>query len=162
MVFIAVPVAAGISIISVLPTLDKPAAEVSIVFYYDLINRGIMFSLVIFILLILFFISRYPVSLSKNVVIHCGICTLFLISASMGYLVRNVHGMAVHNAVNVAHLGITVISWSAWLLLITIKGEATEMVLRREWNKEDEKRLVDQLTAINASLLRASRKSNQY
>src|SRR6476620_631213 len=38
MVFIAVPVAAGISIISVLPTLDKPAAEVSIVFYYDLIN----------------------------------------------------------------------------------------------------------------------------
>src|ERR1041385_8014565 len=86
--YIAVPIAITISIVSVLPSLQKPASELPIRFYFDLVNRGIMFALVIFILLILSFLSWYPITLSRNVVIHCVICTIFLISASMGYLVR--------------------------------------------------------------------------
>ena len=38
------------------------------------------------------------------------------------------------------------------------QGEAIKMVVRREFTAEEEKRLVDQLTAINSSLLRATRK----
>ena len=158
MLVIAVPLAIAISVVSVLPTLEKPASEISVVFYFDLINRGIMLSLVIFILLILSFLSWYPISLSRNVVVHCVICTIFLISSSMGYLVRNVEGGSVHNAVNLAHLVITAVCWSGWLLLLTPTGEAAKMVVRREWSREEEQRLVDQLTSINSSLLRAARK----
>jgi len=156
--FISIPLAIVISIVSVLPTLHKPASEISVVFYFDLVNRGIMFSLVIFILLILSLLSWYPITLSRNVMLHCVICTIFFISASMGYLVRNVQGGAVHNAVNLAHLVITAVCWSGWLFLLTPRGETAHMVMRREWSKEEERRLVEQLTAINSSLLRTARK----
>jgi hypothetical protein len=156
--FLVVPIAILISLASVLPSLKNPATDIPVVYYFDLVNRGIMFSLVIFILLILFFLSWYPITLSRNVVIHCVILTIFLISASMGYFVRNVEGGAARHGVNLAHLVITVVCWSGWLFLLTPQGGATKVMLRREWTADEEKRLVDQLTAINSSLLRAARK----
>ena len=156
--FVSVPLAVAISVASVLPTLERPASQIAVLFYFDLANRGIMFSLVIFILLVLTFLSWYPITLSRNVVIHCLICTVFFISASMAYLVRNVQGSEVRHAVNLVHLIITAVCWSGWMLLLTPKGEAAKMVMRREWTQEDERRLVDQLSAINSSLLRATRK----
>ena len=48
--------------------------------------------------------------------------------------------------------------WLAWLTLLSPKGEAVKVTFRREWKAEDEERLVAQLTAINSSLLRATRK----
>ncbi len=159
---IAITLAVSISAASVIPTWSNPEETASrLIFYYALISRGIMFSLVLFILLILFFLSWYPISLSRNLVIHAVVCTVFLISASMSYLVRNVQGARVTHAVNVANLVITICCWAAWMLLLTRKGEGTRMIVRREWTPEEEKRLVDQLTAINSSLLKAIRKEGQ-
>ena len=155
---IAITLAVLISAASVLPTWQSKGDKAAMIFYYALIGRGIMFSLVLFILLILFFLSWYPISLSRNLVIHALVCNVYLISHSMGYLVRNVKGTTAAQAVNLAHLTITILCWSAWGLLFTRKGEATKMVVRREWSAEEEKRLVQQLTAINSSLLRATGK----
>src|SRR5581483_10405569 len=150
---IAMALAVLISGLSVLLTSSHHNETAVVIFYYALIDRGIMFTLVLFILLILFFLSWYPIKLSRNLIIHAIICTVFLISLSMGYLVRNVQGTAVTHAVNIANLGITIACWGAWMLLLTREGEGTRMVVRREWTPEEEKRLVDQLTAINSSLL---------
>ena len=158
---IATTLAVAISAASVIPTWKNPNEKVLIIFYYVLIARGIMFSLVLFILLILFFLSWYPISLSRNLVIHAVVCTVFLISVSMGYLVRNVQGAGVNHAVNVANLLVTIGCWAAWMLLLTGKGEGTRMVVRREWTAEEEKRLIDQLTAINSSLLKATHKKEK-
>jgi hypothetical protein len=155
---IAMTLAVLTSTLSVLPTLHNPNEPVSLIFYFLLIDRAIMFSLVLFIFLILFFLSWYPIMLSRNLVIHAGVCTVFLISATMGFLVRNVQGTAVNHAVNIAHLVLTSICWGGWMLLLTRKGEAAKMVVRREFTADDEKRLLDQLTAINSSLLRSTRK----
>jgi hypothetical protein len=157
---IAITLAVLISGLSVLPTLGNPNEKAVVIFYYALVARGIMFSLVLFILLILFFLSWYPISLSRNLVIHTFVCTIYLISHSLGYLVRNVEGTVVTYAVNLANQCITIICFGAWMLLLTRKGETTKMVVRREWTLEEEKRLVDQLTAINSSLLRATRKNS--
>jgi hypothetical protein len=154
--FIAVTLAILISGASMLPTLRNPHEQVQVIFYYALVARGIMFSLVLFILLILFFLSWYPITLSRNLVVHSIICTLFFISVSMGYLVRNVEGSAVTRAVNISHLVITIICMSSWMLLLSGRGEGSRMTIRREWTPEEEKRLVDQLTAINSSLMRAT------
>jgi hypothetical protein len=155
---IAMTLAVLISGLSVLPSWGSPTEKVPVVFYLSLIGRGVFFSLVLFILLILFFLSWYPISLSRNLVIHAGVCTVVLISHSMGFLVRNVQGHTVNHAVNVANLLVSILCWAAWMLLLTRQGEATKMVVRREWTAEDEKRLVNQLTAINSSLLRSTRK----
>src|SRR5579871_1710473 len=95
---IAITLAVAISGLSVLPTLHNPNETVVVIFYYALIARGIMFSLVLFILLILFFLSWYPISLSRNTVIHALVCTVFLVSVSFSYLVRNVQGTGVTHA----------------------------------------------------------------
>jgi hypothetical protein len=154
---IAMTLAIFISGLSVLPSWRSPNERVPVVFSYALISRGIFFSLVLFILLILFFLSWYPISLSRNLVLHACVLTVFLISHSMAYLVRNVQGDTANHAVSLANLAITIICWAAWMLL-TPQGEASKMVVRREFTAEEERHLVDQLTAINSSLLRSARK----
>ena len=67
---IAMTLAVLISGLSVLPSWGNPNEKVPVIFYFALIGRGIFFSLVLFILLILFFLSWYPISLSRNLVIH--------------------------------------------------------------------------------------------
>ena len=158
---IAMSLAILISLASVVPTWSQPNEDVPVVNYYTLIGRGIMFSLVLFILLILLFLSWYPIVLSRNIVIHTVVLEIFLISVSMVYLVRNLRGSAVTRAVNVACLVITILCFTAWMLFLGRKGEGTRMVVRREWTPDEEKRLVDQLTAINSSLLRATRKQEK-
>ena len=155
---IAITLAVGISAASLIPTGRSAAESAPLVFYFALVGRGIMFSLVLFILLILFFLSRYPIALSRNVVVHVIVCTVFLISHSMGYLVRNVRGNTVTHTVNVVHLVITIACYATWMIMLTRRGEETKMVVRREFTPAEEKRLVDQLTSINSSLLRATRK----
>jgi hypothetical protein len=162
--FGALTLAVLISGASVLPTLSNPAETAQVIFYLVLIERGILFSLVLFILLILFFLSWFPVSLSRNVIIHAVVCSVFLISGSLGYLVRNVEGTSVTRTVNIANSAITIVCWFAWMMLLNQKGEGTRVVVRREFTTEDERRMVDQLVAINNSLMRTTdkKKLNNY
>ena len=155
--FISLPISIVVSAATVLPSWRNPRGNV-MVFYYASIDRGVMFLLVIFILLTLLLLSWYPISLSRNMLVHTAVCTIFLISASLGYFVRTVEGDTVTRAVNLAHQGITLLCWSAWLLLLNPAGEAARVLVRRQWTADEEERLVNQLTAINSSLLRATRK----
>jgi hypothetical protein len=49
-----------------------------LLFWCTTVERGVVFSLVIFLLLILLFLSIYPVSLSRNILVHCVVYTVFL------------------------------------------------------------------------------------
>jgi hypothetical protein len=53
---------------------------------------------------------------------------------------------------------ITLLCFSAWSILLSPAGELKKVVFRRQFTAEDERRLVEQLTAINSSLMRATRK----
>jgi hypothetical protein len=158
MLYAAIPISVLISAATVMPWWRNPAGRYPWLYYYFLIERGLMFSLVIFILLILFFLSRYPISLSRNIVIHTAICTLYLLSSALGYLVLNVKGHGLTWAINVALTSVTALCCVAWLVLLTPKGEGIKTLARRPFTAEEEQRLLDQLTAINSTLLRAARK----
>ena len=155
--FIALPLAILGSALTVIADLRNPRGNV-ILFYYVVLERGIMFSLVLFILVTLALLSWYPISISRNTMVHAIVCTVFLISASMVYFVRAFEGQVINHVTHLANLVITALCWAAWLVLLTPEGEQTEMVMRRQFTAEQEARLIDQLTLINSSLLRASRK----
>jgi hypothetical protein len=155
---IALPVAILVSGLSVLPPWRSPTERVPVVSYVALGNRGIMFSLLVFILLTLFFLSWYPISLSRNIVIHHIVYMVYLTAHTMAYLVRNVQGDAVNHSTNVAMLVMTLLCFSAWAFLLSRAGEFKKVVLRHQFSPDEEQRLVNQLTAINSSLLRATRK----
>src|SRR6478672_7009624 len=56
----------GISLLSLLPRLRKAKSQVSrMVSYVLAADRGITFCLALFLILMLFFLSRYPVTLSR-------------------------------------------------------------------------------------------------
>jgi hypothetical protein len=154
----ALPLAVAISAATMVPTWRSPTERFPLVFYFLLIERGIMFSLVVFILLTLLFLSWYPVPLNRNIIVHCFLCTFLLLSGSMGFLVRNVAGDTVMGGVNIALASVTTLCWLGWLILLSPAGEAGKVTLRRVFDPEDEKRLIAQLTSINSSLLRATRK----
>ncbi len=55
-------------------------------------------------------------------------------------------------------IGITNVCLVIWILFFSRKGEEVEAMVRHSWSPEDGEKLVRQLDAINAALLRSSAK----
>jgi hypothetical protein len=55
-------------------------------------------------------------------------------------------------------MGVYFTSLALWLFGLNRQGETKSVVVGHQWNPSDERRLLSQLEAINASLLRSARK----
>jgi hypothetical protein len=76
----------------------------------------------------------------------------------VGYFVRNITGAGVNVAVNLVLTSVTVGTLAVWILFLTREGEGKTVILHQHWRPADEEQLLGQLSAINATLLRAARK----
>jgi hypothetical protein len=121
-------------------------------------DRGIASSLVLFLLLITAFLSMYPVPLSRNVVVYSIVYAVYFLSTSMVFLVRNVEGGGVRDIVNVISQTVSVLCVTVWIRYLNRAGEAQTVILQHLWRPEQEQHLIEQLDAINATLLRTARK----
>jgi hypothetical protein len=125
---------------------------------YLMVERGIDFGMVLLLLLILGFLILFPIQLSRNVIVHSVLYTVFFMSGSMATLLVNVTGNGISIAVSCGLMGISLGCLIAWMALITRKGEVTMMAIRKPLVTASEDRLIEQLANINATLLRASKK----
>jgi|SRR5579872_2348507 len=125
---------------------------------YLMIERGIDLALVVYLLLILAFLALVPIPLSRNVVIHCVLYSIFFISNALGILIVNLIGYRLGRVTSTSLMGISVLCLAAWLTLLRQDGEAKMMVSRKTWTSSDEERLLAQLDTINATLLGAGRR----
>ena len=146
----------AVSILTLIPTWGNETSK--LLFWSTTVTRGVDFSLVIFLLLILVFLSRYPVALNRNIIVHCIVYTVFFLGTSMTILVRNVVGHEVMRPLNNVLQVISAGCYLAWIFFLTRAGESRVTMLRHSWSADDERRLIDQLNSINATLLRAARK----
>jgi hypothetical protein len=146
----------AISILTLIPSWGNEPSR--LLFLCTTVERGIVFSLVIFLLLILLFLSSYPVALNRNILIHCIVYTVYFLGISMIDLIHNVVGYEVVRQLNYVVLPITMGCYLAWIFLLTRAGENRVAMLRHNWTPAVEQHLVDQLNNINATLLRLSRK----
>jgi hypothetical protein len=121
-------------------------------------GRGIASSLVIFLLLITAFLSMYPVPLSRNVVVYSIVYAVYFLNTSMVFLVRNVVGAGTRDAVNTIGGAVSVICLGVWIRYLNRAGEAQTVTLRQRWRPDQEQHLIEQLDAINATILRTARK----
>lgn len=113
-------------------------------------------SLAIFIFLILLFLSRYPVPLSRNVLVHTALYSIYFLSGTLGMLLASVFGLRIYGQVDMFLTGMSSICALAWFFLLTAKGEETQAHLPF-YGAEYERRALDQLEALNATLLKVSR-----
>jgi hypothetical protein len=124
-------------------------------FYVLATERGIQTALAIFIILILCFLSFFPVKLSRNVRVHALVFSIFFLSTTFVLLMRSLFGMHLADQVNEMLMGITAASVVAWLTLLRPAGEDSRRA-PAPVGPEYESRLLALLDSLNAALLRTS------
>jgi hypothetical protein len=126
--------------------------------YYYVAERAVYFSLVVFLLTILFVLLQYPITLNRNIVLHSVVFSVYFLCNTVVYLVISVRGWGAIHWLKYAVLAATMASLAAWLLLLSPAGEKRQVSLRPSWMPGKEEQLVSQLNNLNAALLRATRK----
>jgi hypothetical protein len=91
-------------------------------------------------------------------VVYCLFYFALFATKAVGFLARNLLGAEVMEMVNVVDLVVTNVSLAVWLVLLNEAGERRNTVVASRWRPDQEQALLDQLGAINASLLRSARR----
>ncbi len=122
--------------------------------YLFIFERPILSSLVVFVLLISAFLVYYPVPLGRNVIVYLSGYAVYFVTIVTMVFINNLGYFWNRQKGNV-DMGISVLCLTFWLLALSRKGEGKRVVVGHHWNPGDEQRLLAQLEAINASLLRS-------
>jgi len=147
-----------ISALTLSADLSNSAESYPVLRYFTVIERGVISSLAIFLLLITAFLVWYPVPLSRNVVVYSVVYSVYFLSTTMGFLVRNITGNDAMSMVHLVLSSVTVCCLVVWIVLLNRKSESLTMVVGQHWRQEEEEQLMEQLGTINSTLLRAARK----
>jgi hypothetical protein len=153
--FIAVTLVLAILAATLLLRLERNTATMT--GYLFAFERTVMLSLVLSVLLIGAFLVYYPVPLGRNVIVYmAGYAALFL-TATTVTLIQNL-GYFWDRLLGGVNMGVFVACLIFWLMMLNRQGENQRVVVGHQWNPSDEPRLIAQLDAINATLLRSGRK----
>jgi len=147
-----------LSLMTVAPTWGRSRESASKLSRYLMVERGIDFALVLLVLVLLAFLTLFPIQLSKNVIIHCVLYSIFFISNTIGILIANLTGYQLNSTVSDSLMGVADLCLIGWLILMSREGEEKIMAFRPPIPAVDESRLIEQLANINATLLRASKR----
>jgi uncharacterized membrane protein YozB (DUF420 family) len=148
--YAGVVLAAFLSFLSLLPHIDSAMpARSRILEYWVAAGRGISFSLAIFLLLMLFAVSRYPVRLSRNVVLNAVLFTYCFLSDSLTAILSTIFDRRMNPWVSVAVSAAEVACLLLWFFRLTPEGEQA----RFDWihfAPEYEKRVLSRLDALSS------------
>ncbi len=153
----AMGVAVLVSTLIFIPPSGGTYAQSVALSYIFLLKRGLFCSLVIFLLLIIYVLTRYPIPLSRNVIIHSIVYSVFFLSNTLGSLFLSMLGRSVTEVVNLLMTVVQVACIGIWLRYLTLQGETVTMTAHRVWEPGQEERLVSQLNSLNSALIRAAR-----
>jgi hypothetical protein len=151
--YLGTGVSVTISALSLIPKIKPEMPQASrIIGYHFAAERGIDFSLAIFILLILLFLAVFHVPLVRNVKVHSAIYSVYFLSNTIGLLLRSIFGLRSKVEVDLLFMAASCGCMIAWLLLLNPKGEE----VRSRAPTVDpgaETRLLHHLNSLNRTLL---------
>jgi len=147
-----------LSILSLIPKIRNAPPQVSrIIGYYYAMDRGVTFCLALFLLLMMFLLSRYPVRLSRNVILHVSLYTVFFLSNTLSVILGGVFGLHLYTQIDTGLLVVSAACSLCWLFFLNRKGEEIRMTIPH-FGPEHEERLLLQLDSLNSTLLKVARK----
>jgi hypothetical protein len=154
----AILISGTISVLTLLPKIAPSTPEPSKRLIYEIgVERGVDLALVIFILLIVWFLSKYPVPVSRNVVAHTVIYSVFFLSDALVLLWRTLLGYHINNVFNVISTAVSSACAVAWWMMLSASGEEVR-TQAPQIRPDSEERILQQLDLLNATLLKVSRK----
>ena len=163
---VGMAISVALSVFTVLANFQSAPAQrsrslhTSIIWYFYAADRGVTFCLAIFLLLMLLLLSRYPVRLSRNVVLHTTLYTLFFLSNTLVVILSRVFGLHLFTTVDTALMGVSALCILAWLIFLTPKGEEVRVNIPH-FAPENERRVLYHLDALNSTLLKVSAKKSR-
>ena len=120
-------------------------------------ERYIKSGILVFWILLIAFLVWFPVSLTRNTVIHCfAFAAYFLITTTSVFIV-SVLPDDNRLTFNVARAALVLCCLAAWALFLTKRGESIMVRVGHRWNRAEEAKLLAQLDAINSHLMSTSR-----
>ena len=153
--YASVAISVTFSALSLLPTIQPGARPASKVVYLFAAERGVDTALAIFIILILAFLSFFPLKLGRNVRVHALVFSVFFLSNSFALIMRSNFGMKFGDWVNTSIQCLTVASVVAWLALLRTESEDSRQA-PAPLGPEYESRLLTHLDSLNKALLKTS------
>ena len=132
-------------------------AQSHVITYYYVAERAVNLSLAVFLLSILGLLMRYPLTLSRNIVVHSMVFSVYFLANAVLYLLLSMAGLnASAPWVTYTISAITLAAIGTWLVMLNPAGEFRKQRVRPRWMPGQEEQLVNQLNHLNAALLRAT------
>ena len=144
-----------ISLLTLWPDLNHPFGQYPLLVFYSVIERGLVSSLLIFLLFIAVFLVWYPIPLTRNLVVHANVFAVYFFASTLALFVRNLTGFEMTRGVSTVLMAVSAICLLLWVIWLNRQGEKRMVVLRPRWCPEDEEKLMQQMDALNSALLRA-------
>jgi hypothetical protein len=156
-------ISATVSVTSLIPKMTLALTEQKSItmFCYLAMERGLALALALFLLFMIGFLVLYTVPLSRNVKIHARIYTVFFFSKFLIFLLQSLWGWHSYDKLSTWADGVTALCIFAWFFLLTPKGEEV-LTSHPILNAEHERRLLLQLDALNATLLKSSKAKSAH
>lgn len=154
--YIQVALATGILASILLVGVEKTGTGL-VTHFFLTFERAVVLSLVFFIFLLTAFLVYYPIPLKRNVIIYSiGYAVYFLAKATELFVLN----LGYYWNRQLSNVGLTacLACFVFWLFALNRRGETKTVILGHRWNTQDEDRLMAQLRAINASLVRTAPK----
>lgn len=141
-------VSLGTLVLDVQQTSPVPARIAT----YLIIERVILLSLLLFLLILTWFLAYFPVPVNRNTILHVRIFTLYFLFKGTLMVVHLLVPSTSKAVPNLIGQLLAICCLAAWSTLLTKKGESVARVAAQH-DPELEQRLVSQLNAINTTLL---------
>jgi hypothetical protein len=156
--YAGITVSAIISTATLLPKITPELPQkTQYLSYFLAAERAVDLSLAIFLVLMVALLNFYAFPLTRNVIVHAVVYTIFFVSSSLWTILRNVFGLKYDVSVSNALMTVSCLCILAWLFLLSPKGE--EVRVKAPWyGPEQEERLLSHLDNLDAALLKIARK----
>jgi hypothetical protein len=157
--FAAVATSSIIATITVLTTTGNALSNEGrpLLYPYVLFERLAFTCLAIFLFLLLALVAWFPVPLSRNLLIHATIYTGYFLVNNVLMMFLHIRGAEAVTLIGVAKLSTAIVCYACWVFRLSRSGEDRVTSLRLGRSPIEERRLLVQLDALNATLLRTAR-----
>jgi hypothetical protein len=146
----------GLAILASLVLLLLEKTPGTSVATFMVIDRVVVSSLLIFVLLLTAFLVYYPVPINRNLVVYSIGYAVYFMAKAGGLLFVN-RNYAWSRQFGILVIAASTVAMLFWLIGLSRQGEEKTLIIGHRWNREDQDKVLERLKAINASLLRAGR-----
>ena len=148
-------IALSISIVSVVPQMQRTASVGTAFRLVLAAGRAVDTTLAVMLVLLVLLLSRYPVTFPRNVRLYAIAFPLLFVGGTIGVYMAT-YSRALYTPANIVLQIVYTVSVFSWFFLLNRAGEEVP-VSTRHFGPEQEQRLLTQLDALNTTMLKVSR-----